>query len=437
MGDEFNILAAKVLAGEATEAEQARLKTLLALNEELRKEFASLQVTWKSFGALAPLVSALNAAPASIPAERLKQLQQVVRDDTQAKEAAKSNLPGPPRRPEHPVSVFFSAVVRNWLERHVGRSPALVSLVLLAILMGVVFLMNRPATNPRAVPSLSPVAYLLSNHGQSEIRRAGQKLTAQSVTPLRTADEVYLPPGSEVDIITPGQVFRFQGPRTIKASALAGPAVPAHIQSELTARTETLRSVLFKPVPQLLAANLLVTTRGGQGIPVYSPLGATASRTPLILWKSEPGKTYDLRITDEFNSAAPPWNLTAVTPPVEFAKVEAWKDRPLAKEGLYRLQVRESGQPLTAGEYTFRTLEEIKSVGALGAADPALTALSILATSPARVGDTLALLLRLPPEQAKTEIAFRLKLLIFGELGYQEDFDATAVTFRSPPGKDH
>lgn len=433
MGDEFNILAAKVLAGEATEADQARLNTLLAQNEELRKEFASLQVTWKSFGALAPLVSALNPAPASIPAERLKQLQQVVRDDAQAKEAVKSNLPGPQRRPEQPVSGSVSALVRNWLERHLGGSPALVSLALLAVLTGVVFLMNRPATNSRVVTSSSPVAYLLSNHGQTEIRRAGQKLPAQSVTALRTADEVYLPPESEVDIITSDQVFRFQGPRTIKASALAGPAVPSHVQTELTARTETLRSVLFKPVPQLLAANLLVTTRSGHGIPLYSPLGATASLTPLILWKVTPGKTYDLRITDEFNSDVPPWTLAAVTPPVEFAKVEAWKGRPLAKEGLYRLRVNESGQPLTTSEHTFRTLNDAKRPTSGATTNPLHEALRILISTPSRVGDALAVLLTLPPGDAKSELSLRLKLIAFGELGYQADFDAAITALTATP----
>lgn len=426
MEDEFNILAAKVLAGEATEEEQSRLRTLLGENEDLRKEFAALEATWKSLGTLGPLVSSLNPAPAPIPADRLRRLQQVVRDDAKAKHSAKSKQAGPSRRHDQDFNPV-SALVWNWLHRHLGTAPTLVSFALLAVLVGVVFLMNRPATNPGIAASAPPVAYLLTGQGRPEIRRDGQSLVAESVTSLRSADEVYLSPGAEADIITADQVFRFQGPRTIEASALSGVAVMPQAHSNLTAQTEALRTALFEPVPQLLAANLLVTTRGGQGIPLYSPVGATANLAPPILWKAEPGKTYDLRITDEFNSTTPAWTLVAVTPPVEFAKVEAWRNRPLAKDGLYRLRVSESGRPVTACEYTFRTVEDAGLASLGNAADPVLTAFRILTIAPSRVGDALALLLRLPPQQADREMTLRLKLLAFGQLGYQEDFEATTA----------
>src|SRR6266487_2994977 len=86
MEKDFDILAAKLLAGEASTEERARLQEMLWQSDELRKEFAALEVTWQHLREAGPLVKAMDAPPTPIPPERLRQLQQTVRD--QAKSAA-------------------------------------------------------------------------------------------------------------------------------------------------------------------------------------------------------------------------------------------------------------------------------------------------------------------------------------------------------------
>ena len=54
-----------------------------------------------------------------------------------------------------------------------------------------------------------------------------------------------------------------------------------------------------------------------------------------------------------------------------------------------------------------------------------LLAYEILATTPSYLGDALAALLTLPPDLVNSEMALRLKLFAFGQLGCHEDFDAT------------
>ena len=59
--------------------------------------------------------------------------------------------------------------------------------------------------------------------------------------------------------------------------------------------------------------------------------------------------------------------------------------------------------------------------------NPLDEALKILTITPSRVGDALAILLALPPDLAGSELALRLKSLLFGQLGYADDFDAATA----------
>jgi hypothetical protein len=249
---------------------------------------------------------------------------------------------------------------------------------------------------------------------------------------IRPGDIVHLPGGAEASVITPNGDVSLRGPNTTTALDLAAAVGASNRRTNQMGRASALHAALFQPVPELLKAGLLVTTRSVRSIPLYSPNGATASLTPLILWKAEPGKTYDLRITDEFDSATPPWTLSAATPPVEFATVEAWKGRTLAKDGLYRLRISEAGRPLTACEYTFQTVKDQLDVPPHPGANPLQEALRILTTMPSRAGDALAILLTLPPELSGSELALRLKSFLFGQFGYADDFSAATVRLTSP-----
>src|SRR5439155_18072244 len=88
MGEDFDILAAKVLAGEASAEESSRLQEMLSQSDELRKEFAALEMTWQHLRVAGPLVKAMDAPPTPIPPERLRQLQQAVREKVRGAAAA-------------------------------------------------------------------------------------------------------------------------------------------------------------------------------------------------------------------------------------------------------------------------------------------------------------------------------------------------------------
>ena len=115
-----------------------------------------------------------------------------------------------------------------------------------------------------------------------------------------------------------------------------------------------------------------------------------------------------------------PLRATNVTSPVEFAA--AWPGGALAKDRLYRLRISESGKPLSTTELTFRTLPYEDRTP--DAPDKLLAAYQTMALNPSRLGDALALLLTLSPDLSTSELALRLKLVAFGQLGYAEEFQA-------------
>lgn len=434
MEGEFDILAAKVLAGEATEAERLKLQSMLANSPALRAEFAALQLTWNSLKKSAPVLQAKTAPPAEIPAERLQQLQRVVRDARQPSPSAQSSAQSNCHRSEGPTGFSLADRFRHWRERWNGAVAGIVSVALIALIAGTFFWLNQPAT-PRSSSSNStgPVAHLLVLQGRPEVRRDGQLLSAATAFTLRDGDKVHLPPATEALVVTPGGDVSIQGPKTATASELAAAAGASIRRTNQMGQASDLHTALFQPAPELLKAGLLVTTRSVQSIALYSPVSATVHLAPVILWKAEPGKTYDLRLTDEFDSATPPWTLSAATSPVEFAKVEAWKGRPLGENGLYRLRISESGRALTTCEYTFRTVKEEGDSPPNATANPLQEALQILTTTPSRVGDAMAVLLTLPPDHASTELALRLKLMAFGQLGYQGNFEELTSALRPDP----
>jgi hypothetical protein len=185
-----------------------------------------------------------------------------------------------------------------------------------------------------------------------------------------------------------------------------------------------MRTALFGSAEQ--TKDLYASTRSSVGIAIYSPVGFTADLTPLILWKEESGTYYNISITDELMRTNPPLRANRVTSPVEFAG--AWAGRTLAADGLYRLRIEAAGSVLGATEVTFRTLAPTPPNIEPGVG--LLEAYEMLVASPARVGDALVVLLRLPSDVADSEFATRLKLFAFGQLGYEEEFEAAAAKLR-------
>src|SRR5688572_9802104 len=75
MAEEFEILAASVLSGEATEAQAARLDQLLSQDPARRAEFTELRASWTSLKELGSLAQAMDVPSEEPPPERLKQWQ--------------------------------------------------------------------------------------------------------------------------------------------------------------------------------------------------------------------------------------------------------------------------------------------------------------------------------------------------------------------------
>ena len=286
----------------------------------------------------------------------------------------------------------------------------------MAILVGLVINSRTRAT--RLQLGGPPVAYCVNKKGDTQIARGGQLIPGDSGAVLAD-DEIRLAAGASITLMTAGGFAVLNGPQSFASGTEAAQAVGLLATNALRAELQT---VLFAATDQLPSSGLVVT-RGQQSIPVYSPMGSTAMLTPVLLWKAQPEKTYDLQITDEFDRTQPPWRVAAVTPPLDFSRVEAWRGRPLAKDGLYRLRITETGRPLTVSEYTFRTLNEPSTAEP---DDKLLNAVRVLAYSPARLGDALAGLLTLPKERAQDELVLRLKLFAFGKLGYADDYETAA-----------
>jgi hypothetical protein len=456
MDEEFDILTVKILAGEASSEEQARLEQLMAQNPALKRDFADLKAAWDSVREIGPLAHAMEAPPDSIPSTRLSGLQAAVKKKfgstsgedaiTQSGELGRQAQTtarrfDPVCRENAPFSNETRsafALLKQWFSETIGLAPmgVGVALLILAALAGGFLLVNRRTTAPTAAGETQIIAYLVGVDVEANVRRAGKPIDTRAGAPLRASDEVRLAAGAKIGLITPNGYLELSGPMLARAGNLVtnqtDKTLPSNDRGGLAKEADAMRVALFRPAKQLLAGTLLVTTRSGQSIPLYSPLGSTANLTPLILWKSEPGKSYDITISDEFDPKQKSLRLSGVVPPIEFTTVEAWKGRSLAKDGLYRITLSEIGKPLSACEYTFRTLDESQGSGPKAPVEKLVHAYRILSTEPSRVGDALTELLTLPPAFVESELALRLKLLAFGRQGYKEDFEAVAAKLGIP-----
>ena len=413
--DAFEILSAKVLAQEATSDEVTRLEAALAEDAQLASDFAELRATWGILTEFGPTTEATGEKPATPPRHRIQRWEESLarhHGGTVAENCPQTILPRIPRGAGRP---------RRW--------PLAAAASIVLAITAITLWLRAPANR-----SLAPVvAFLIHHEGAAQV--GGKNITAGDVLPLRGTDSVRLAPQATVTLISSNGAFNLKGPLAFNASSQAAP--PRGTALETNVATGSIHTALFSPPPQTLG--LLVTTRSGNGIRVYSPAGFTANLTPPILWKSQRGKTYDIAITDELTPGLPPMRGAALTSPVYFTN--AWPGRTLTNDSLYRLSISESGNPFSATEVIFRVGGT--SIGGTSFASPTnnfvltteklLLAYQILTTAPSHLGDALAVLLTLPPDLANSEMALRLKLFAFGQLGFQEDFNATLSQLQSTP----
>jgi len=404
MEDEFDVLAVRVLAVEATTDELARLQEMLDHDPALRTQFAELRATWAGLKTAGPLAEAINEKPMEPPPERLREWQKTL--------ATKFPLaPGraapPPQAQQTPSDqAGFRSLWSRLIPSRVAIGFAIGCLIAAAVTT-TVLLSHRAARRADS----APVAYLLTSQGGAEVHRGGKRIAAKGITPLARQDEIILLPRVSAVVIASQGAKRVQGPQSFKMAQIAS--------REWTTNETLVNRALFEPAKEI--PGLLVVNRGGRSIRVYSPVGVTGSLTPPLLWSNESGKTYDLWLTDEFNPQERPFQLKDVAPPVDFSK--AWPGRRLGANGLYRLKIAEAGKPFTVTELTFRTSSQPIAIPSGPPAEKLLSAYEMLTSDPPRVGDALAQLLSLSPDIASSQLVLRLKIAAFGQLGYKEDFD--------------
>jgi hypothetical protein len=428
--DSFESLAVKVLAREATDLEKQRLHELFAQDPSLRQHFADLALARTILREVGPLAQALDAAPAPVPEEQMRPLRDAVR--------AQANG----RRVPAPVALSLRDRIWAWAWRGWPQAALTTGAVLLMI--GVVLLLP-PSRRERVQTPFEGqiIGYLMAQQGQPQIRRRGQTLPVSEMAALRSGDEIRLPARCEAHVLILEGLVQIHGPRTLPVEQVgtsrAGvPLSPRHSAgmsgSNILAGATGI--ALFCPADTFLGMGLLVTKREASSIRVYSPSGSTRNRTPPLLWKNEPGKTYNLAIIDELNATTKPWRVSGVTSPIDFSTVPEWKDRALSRDGLYRIRLSETDNPLSTTESTFRTLPDATAVSVSPASAPLdkiERAWQALVSDTPCLGDAAAELLTLPPSVANSELPLRLKLVTFGQLGFKHDYDATATKLASAP----
>ena len=187
---------------------------------------------------------------------------------------------------------------------------------------------------------------------------------------------------------------------------------------------------LGKPLKDVLRLDLLNTQRGGKAIALYCPRGTSLSLTPIVRWRMEPGRTYDLSIRRQVGDKAAPFEAKSTRAPVEFSNVKGWEGRTLEAGRLYKVRLTESGSQAPPSEYDLDVHQnaQVRSLAATDA-EKIERARQALMDSEPRFGDALAELLSLP-EAENGELVLRMKLVAFGQLGLKQEHDDTLAQLK-------
>ncbi|MDX2187902.1 MAG: hypothetical protein SFV32_13285 [Opitutaceae bacterium] len=224
---------------------------------------------------------------------------------------------------------------------------------------------------------------------------------------LREGAQAEVPAGKRLDWVTPRQWEEVEGPAERKAE-------PVSPELEL---------VLWAPRQQL--AKLAPVASPGRGVLVRSPLGVTGYRSPVIDWAAYPDKRYDVAIFDVEDEDSPPRLARDVVPPIDTAQLETTEPRLLIPGRIYQVQVREAGNQATLGVARFLVADDATEhfVRPAGGPQALARALRGMHRRPFRTGDSSLELKSLQKEDARTELALRLRYLVALEQGDGEECD--------------
>jgi|SRR6185503_15216024 hypothetical protein len=188
---------------------------------------------------------------------------------------------------------------------------------------------------------------------------------------------------------------------------------------------QAVQFALNRSLKRVDQADLFVTMRSGPSIALYSPAQTTANQAPPILWRAEPGKTYDVLIRDQLNEKSPQWEARGVVPPLLFTN---FAPKPVLKPGgLYKLRIVENVAGAIGSEYDLATRPDARIVApAASSAEKIERARAALMNPSAPgFGDALGELLTLPSGDSRGELALRMKLVSYARLGLRVEYDQT------------
>jgi len=405
MEERFDILAAKVLAGEATTQETAELRSLLAVDAELQAQFSRLEESDKLLRDGAAIAAEMDrGGNEKLPSSHQKELEAALqkRFESASDEQDRPGIPG--------WCMLFRP---HWLV----TTCLLVALVFTGIHVLRQFTATVPVQNALR-------GYVLIEQGNAQLRRSDGKTSVAAVMSFESGDTLSVADGGRVLIIASNVLRNLTGPVALKLDQLPSADLSP------TNRSRTVQLALFAPADQLFGPELVVSTRSPSGIHIYSPRGRTASLAPLFVWESKPGENYEVRVTDESEPDTPVWEAHNVTPPIDFAERPDWSGRPLKPFRLYRLTVALTGQPGTTSDCTFLTAENPLPPESRPDLAKLKNAFELLSKSPAYVGDEIADLLTISDPLSSTDFAIHLKLMALGQLGYRQEVEALVSELR-------
>ena len=411
---DFNLLAMKVLGGEATLDEQKQMSEILQRDETAKKQFAELKEAHQILQEVAPLEQAIDAQAPPLPEHRLGQLRSAVRCETKKDSVAYRET--------------FS--LKTWWQKSFCSPAFAVAGATLVLTMGILLWQSTKEQKPSLLPlvergkrsiknhSQQPsvlAGFLLPETGQPEVYRAGQQIPLRKTTPLMVGDQIKLANGSTIICITtPAGSKKITGPKKFIVEQ----------ENIEPAKQDSLAIAILQPMSRVLANISLEPLRSATHFPIYSPQGYTRGFPLVVVWKAEAGKKYDLQIRYTLGTAQPALKLEGVVPPIDFSLVPEWKDKEFVPDGLYKISISESENPSQASEGYFQAAKDLMRVGReeKSPSEKIERARQSLSEKSPRWGDALAELLTLPEEYAQSELVLRFKLYIFGKLGLEEEF---------------
>lgn len=378
--EQFDDLAAKVLSRDASSAEQAELEAALAADAELRRQFDELLEARAFLRGVGEMVKAREFFPAKVPEKRLEELAGMVR----------GQMGPPPRGLLEKIKAFLDklgalilpgsrTIVEVGNALSVDREPTLSVKSVWAIVVGAA-----------AVGAIALIVITL--------RRPSVEIVRKS-------------PGPKPNSVSTAEVV---------------------VATTKVQNASKLTTDLAQPQGQFLATSHLVSFMDAQPIAVYSPRNATKSLKPVILWRAEPGKKYAVRIEEITQTPAKPFQITDVTSPLDFASVSSWNRRELKNDAFYQLTIQEIGTGQTV-VHTFQVLSDAAGSHPQTPAEAIDQAKLLLSGDTPCTGDALAALLALSPTDL-TEQALRLKVIAFGRLGLNQEYQQAVADLNQVSG---